>query len=387
MGIKLAYLFDQPLPLRAAECEQLINTISALSKIDYDITLFIPGDRTKPAPTLQELQSFYRVDGNFRVEAIYSVFPAQRLIEKTVHPLMCSTLLRKKLRGFDLVYTRNIPSIFASLAAGVPCLYDTYRPWPAQYYHALVPMFRAFFKHPKFMGIALHSEYARQSYIDFGMPEDKLLTAHNGFNPDLFKPVLSQSEAKAKAGIESEQPLALYAGRMDPEKGIGSLIDLAEQTPECNFIFIGSHGHGPLEERMDKLPNVQYTGWVSPDELTQFYYAADILMLPLTTLMYKKNGNTVLPIKLYSYFAAGRAIFAASAPDVTELLKDGENARLVPQGDAEAAIEKFHELVHSQELRDHLAEGARISSMSLTWDARAELLDGFIRRRLEAISK
>ena len=204
MGLKLAYLFDQPLPLRAAECEQLINTISALSKRGYEITLFIPGDRTKAAPTLKELQAFYRVDGDFKVESIYSVFPTKRLIEKAVHPLMFSTLLRKKLQGFNLVYTRNIPAIFASLAAGVPCLYDTYRPWPAQYYHALVPMFRALFKQPKFLGAALHSEYARQSYIEYGMAEDKLLTAHNGFNPELFKPVLSQSEAREKAGIATD---------------------------------------------------------------------------------------------------------------------------------------------------------------------------------------
>lgn len=383
--LKLAYIFDQTLPVPAADTEQLVNTVSALSKLDYDCTLFIPASNTEDNPTLETLQNFYHVDGRFNLELLHSIFPGARIAEKTIHPLLCATLLRKKLRGFDLVYTRNIPAVAAALACRIPVMYDTYRPWPIQYHHVLRPLLRAFFADPKFIGAALHSSYARNAYTEMGIPENRTIVAHNGFNPKLFEPALNRSDARAALGLTGTRPIATYSGRMDPNKGIDSLLDLAEKTPECDFFFIGSDGHGPLETRAESLPNVKIQGWVPFDQLSTWLYASDILMLPISSFALKVVGNTVLPIKLYAYFAAKRAIFAPHSPDTAELLKDGVNACLVPQNAPAAALARFHALVRSPQTIEQLAVGAADTAKSLTWDARAAILDRFIRQRLEEI--
>ena len=58
------------------------------------------------------------------------------------------------------------------------------------------------------------------------------------------------------------------------------------------------------------------------DQLSHFLFAADILMIPEPKV--KTVGNTVLPMKLFQYLAAGRAIYAPDAPDTAELLTHGK---------------------------------------------------------------
>ena len=115
---KLAYIFDQTLPAPTADSEQLMNTVAALSRRGYDCTLFLPASNESENTNPDALRAFYHVDGDFRIELLHSVFPGPRLLEKVVHPALCATLLRRRLRGFDLVYSRNIPALAAALVEG-----------------------------------------------------------------------------------------------------------------------------------------------------------------------------------------------------------------------------------------------------------------------------
>ena len=127
--MKIAYIFDQPLPGKEADQMQLINTIAALSRHGCEVTLFLPASNVDDLPTADALREYYKIDAPFKLDCIHSIFPGPRIAEKVVHPLLCTTLLRKKLRTFDLVYSRNIPAIVTSLSTGMPTMYDTYRPW------------------------------------------------------------------------------------------------------------------------------------------------------------------------------------------------------------------------------------------------------------------
>ena len=383
--LKLAYIFDQVLPAHTAESEQLIHTLSALARRGYDCTLFCPASNVAENPTAESLRNFYHVEGRFSLELLHSIFPGPRIPQKIIHPLLCASLLRPKLKSFDLVYSRNIPAIAAALMTGIPAMYDTYRPWPEQYHHALRPLFQAFFHCRHFLGAALHSAYARKTYTDMGIPEEKTLVAYNGYQQEDFTPILTIEQARKKLGLPKDTPIALYSGRMDAEKGVGTLLDLAEKTPECHFIFAGSIHCGEIEKRANLLQNVTILGWLDQQELILYLYAADVLMLPLSNHPLKAAGNTVLPIKTFSYLAAGRAIFAPLSPDTSELLVHGVNAWLVAPDDPTAALHSFQTLIHDSDKIQKIALGARESAALYTWDKRAEKLDEFIRTRLKQI--
>jgi glycosyltransferase involved in cell wall biosynthesis len=90
----------------------------------------------------------------------------------------------------------------------------------------------------------------------------------------------------------------------------------------------------------------------------------------------------VLPLKLFSYLAAGRPILAPAAPDTAELLEDGGNALLVPPGEPEAAAAALDRILGDAKLADRLSAGALASARDLTWDRRAEKIHFFLEERL-----
>ena len=208
--MKIAYIFDQPLPGKEADQMQLINTIAALSRHGCEVTLFLPASNVDDLPTADALREYYKIDAPFKLDCIHSIFPGPRIAEKVVHPLLCTTLLRKKLRTFDLVYSRNIPAIVTSLSTGMPTMYDTYRPRPIQY-AAMIPLFRLIFMDRNFLGIALHSEYSRQAYISKGFDPHKLITAQrrgSGFDGARAR---RQNRHVCRANIDEKRARSRFA--------------------------------------------------------------------------------------------------------------------------------------------------------------------------------
>jgi glycosyltransferase involved in cell wall biosynthesis len=90
----------------------------------------------------------------------------------------------------------------------------------------------------------------------------------------------------------------------------------------------------------------------------------------------------VLPIKLFAYLAAGRPILAPAAPDTAELLEHGSNAWLIPPDDPDAAAHGLDRLLGDRALAGRLSANALRLSEGLTWDRRAEKIEGFLRERL-----
>lgn len=384
--MKVAYVFDQVLPCVAADVEQVVNTISAMSKLPgVELTLIIPADNDKINTNAEEIRQFYHVDGPFKVELYHSTFPGNRMIEKVAHPLICARYY-KVMRQFDVIYCRNIPAVCMALALKIPVVLDTFRPYPMQH-PVLIPLFKLFFNNPYFLGMTYHSDYARQSYIKIGVDEGKTCVAHNGYSKLQFEPVLTKKEAREKLGLPLDAKIAVYTGRVVMKKGLNHLIALAKARPDVHFVFVGSNEKGEFEEAVESLQNCHIVGWKGFGEIAPYLYAGDVVMIPPTLGPLKKVGNTVLPIKLYSYFASGRAIYAPDAPDTAELLKHNVNAWLVTPDNAEAELAGFNELIDNNELLDRLSARVAEDSKVLTWDARAVCVMKFIETRLSVLGK
>ncbi|MCA9580692.1 MAG: glycosyltransferase, partial [Myxococcales bacterium] len=233
---------------------------------------------------------------------------------------------------------------------------------------------------PRFVGAILHSEHARRSFERIGVPPERLLVAHNGYDPERMEPRLSTVEARAALGLP-EQPTVAYSGRVQMSKGLDIVLEMATRCPEIHFLLVGSEGEGEVERHARRLPNVTVVPWQKFDRTVRYLYAADVLLLP-PSLGPLAVGNTVLPMKLFLYLAAGRALLAPKAPDTEELLVHGSNSRLVEPGDAEVASDALRALVEDHETRQRLAEGAFETGKGLTWDARASRIEAFLAERL-----
>src|SRR5687768_14192140 len=70
LTVKIAYLFDRPLPATETDSEQAVKTVAALSRLGIEITLVLPRDPSHEPASAEELCRYYQVEGGFAVEHV-----------------------------------------------------------------------------------------------------------------------------------------------------------------------------------------------------------------------------------------------------------------------------------------------------------------------------
>jgi glycosyltransferase involved in cell wall biosynthesis len=376
--VRILYSYDSPLPNTGADTEQVVNTVAALARRGVEMGLLLPGPASGQDDG-RELREYYQVQGDFTVHRLRWKYHGLRAPEKWSHALRAAH--HPAVRAADLAYTRNLPGAWCLLRAGHRVVYEHFRPWGDQF-PPLRPWLRRLLRHPGCVAYISHSDHTRQSFLRLGAPEDKMLVAHNGWDPHRLEPRLSSAEARARLGLPGTGPIAVYSGRMNLRKGLDMVLAAARALPGMLFVLVGSEGEGPVEAEARRLTNVRVVPWLRFSELAPWLYAADVLIIPPSLAPLERHGNTVLPLKLFLYLAAGRALLAPQAPDTAELLQDGRNAALVPPGDLPATVAALTRLAAEPARREVLAAGALATAAGLTWDARAERIHRFLAERL-----
>lgn len=380
--MRIAYVHDQLLPTNDTGVEQLVNTISGFSKNGATGTLFLPRPLWGGAPDREAIKAFYDVERLFELRFFRSAFPSSRVPEKAGHALRLA--LHRPLRDYDVVYTRNIPFLFSGVAAGLPLVYETYRPWPTQY-PALAPLFRRAMGAKNFVGAVFHSNYCRDHYLDSGIAGERLRAIYNGYDKRRFEPRLDASTAKAALQLPADRLTVGYTGRVLANKGMPIVLEMARRRPEVLFLLVGADGEeAEMEQEAKALENVRIYPWQSYRELPRYLYAADILLIPPTLSALEKARNTVLPMKLFQYLAAARPVLAPIAPDTAELLIHEKNALLVEPDDVDAACCGLDRLSSDVTLRQALGAAAQALAADLTWEARGAKILAFVEERLAA---
>ena len=254
----------------------------------------------------------------------------------------------------DLIWTRDLVAAAACARAGLPVVFETYRPDIATR-RRFAPWRSICFSSPHVRGFILHSQVAAAAFIDAGAAPDRCVVAHNGFAPSLMTPALDRGEARRLLGIPADRPLVVYAGHSGPEKGLDALIRMAAAAPQLSFLILGLNPDSgeadaiAREARAAGATNLLLRTRVRVSEVAPYLYAADCLIIPPSDEPLRRFRGTVMPMKLFMYLAAGRPILAPRLPDIEEMLRDGVTARLVPAGEtmpAVAALVQLLSLIH-----------------------------------------
>jgi len=160
------------------------------------------------------------------------------------------------------------------------------------------------------------TEFARQKFIEGGLPADKIVVKPNFVHPD---PGLS---------LHSSDYM-LFVGRLSQEKGISTLLQAWEQGQGRGKLRIV--GQGPLQEEVqaaaDRLPNVEFLGQRRVEEVYDLMAEAQALILP--SEWYETFGRVAVEA-----FAKGTPVIAARIGAVAELVDEGRTGLLFTPGDA-----------------------------------------------------
>lgn len=364
---------------RKADREQSVNTAAALARRGVEVTLLMPRGPDDPPFGADDLRAWFAVEGDFRLVQRPSRWAGEALFRTLMW--LRQVYNDPELAGADLLYSRIPAMLGMGQRAPLPFVTEQYRPWPDDW-PVIRPLVRRTARHDRCLGLILHSDYAAGAYRRAGVAEEKILVAHNGATPLPPDAALGKDEARARLDLPPGRPIALYAGRVNAEKGLDQILALAALRPGILFVLVGSEGQGPIEAEAAGLANVRIVPWQAPAALPAWLRAADLLVIPPSRAPLDQFRNCVLPLKLFSYLAAGRPILAPTAPDTAELLEDGENALLVPAGAPEAAAQALDRILGDRALADRLGAGALASARDLTWDRRAEKIEAFLEARL-----
>ncbi len=375
--MRIAYVVPVVLPSPETNTQQMMKTVDALAAEGAEVDLILSSSRRVRRLGLTafeaELRDYYSLTAPFRLVALRSIEPDERLeLQRPFHALRSCLWLPPG--RYDVVYTRSRATPFLCVLRAQAVVFETYRrlghEWPR-----LVALYALLARRRSFLGIVTHSHLARLSIEAAGFPADKLATIHNGHDPDDMLPRLAREEARARLGLDGTRPLCCYAGNLGARKGLSALLDVALLTPEIDYIVVGGQARevAALEARGRQrgLTNLRCLGWRPASELTPFLYAADVLVIPPTAEPLQTHGRTVLPMKTFTYLAAGRPIVAPALPDLKEVLTHGESAWLVPPDQAQAAAAAIRRITTDPALAGRLGTGARERSAGLTWRVRA----------------
>ena len=139
-----------------------------------------------------------------------------------------------------------------------------------------------------------------------------------------------------------DQRVALYAGRLAPNKGLDLVLDAAARSPRWLFLVAGEGGElERLRERAasEQLDNVRFLGWVPNAAMASVYDAADVVLLPFLREEPLSRG-------MVEALSRGRALAATAHGGPLDAVEDGRNGVLfAPEpGALASALERLERI-------------------------------------------
>jgi len=205
----------------------------------------------------------------------------------------------------------------------------------------------------------------------------KVVIIPPGVDPERFKPI-NKKEAKKRVGIPCGDTNILFAGRIEPLKGIDTMLlamSLIQQNyPElvnntCMAIIGGDPWADDLDEEMARLQKlrsdldihdlVTFLGAKDQTILPNYYAAAEIVVMPSH---YESFGMVALEA-----MAMGTPVIASEVGGLAYLVQDGFNGFHVPSRDPEALAERIYELLTNKACRQLLGQQAREYAQQYAW--------------------
>jgi glycosyltransferase involved in cell wall biosynthesis len=169
----------------------------------------------------------------------------------------------------------------------------------------------------------------------------------------------------------------LCVGRLDPEKSIDTLIRaLGELPPEATLVVAGS---GSVEHELHALAEqlvpgrVRFLGFVQPDELVDWYAAADVFVLPSRSEQWGMTLNEA--------GAAGLPLVATDAAGgAHDLIEDAVSGFRVAAGDEQALAAALTRLATDEPFRDAAGLRSRELAEQLTAERWADAVSALARK-------
>ncbi len=198
-----------------------------------------------------------------------------------------------------------------------------------------------------------------------------------GVDLNRFQPI-DKKTAKRRVGIPCGDANILFAGRIEPLKGIDTMLRamalLQERCPAavencCMAIVGGDPWADDLDDEMARLQQlcadldihdlVVFLGAKDQEILPNYYAAAEMVVMPSH---YESFGMVALEA-----MAMGTPVIASEVGGLAHLVQDGHTGYHVPSRDPEALADRIFALLSNPHCREFLGHNAREYAKKYSW--------------------
>jgi len=208
----------------------------------------------------------------------------------------------------------------------------------------------------------------------------KITVIPPGVDTSRFYPI-PKDEAKAVVGISPDDRMILFVGRIEPLKGLETLLHalalLKESgTNQCCPMYLVVIGGEPdvtpetMNAEMSRLFSLRddlnlenmviFLGKQAQDTLPYYYSAAEVVVVPS---FYESFGMVALEA-----MACGTPVIASQVGGLAFLVQDGKTGYVVPDGDAQELCDRLLLVMRDRELRTKLGDQAAAAARAYDWE-------------------
>jgi glycosyltransferase involved in cell wall biosynthesis len=190
-------------------------------------------------------------------------------------------------------------------------------------------------------------ESVRSIVIASGVAPDRVVTISAGVDSERFHPGVSGQEVRKELGLGAAPVVGLVAN-VRGSKGHNVFLEAARavlaRKPDTRFLVVGDGvGFDEVSRRVREMgldPSVRLTGFRR--DIPEVMAALDVLVLP-------SIRSEAIPQVIPQALAVGTPVVASTVGGSPELIRDGENGRLVPPGDPRALADAILALLGEPE--------------------------------------
>ncbi|NQU44035.1 glycosyltransferase family 1 protein, partial [bacterium] len=191
--------------------------------------------------------------------------------------------------------------------------------------------------------------------VEKGLSAGKVRVYPRGVDGERFHPDLADPAIRHRYGLNENETVLLYAGRLSPEKNLHVLAEAyRKMISEGDRARLVLAGEGPTRKELEKglagTPAV-FTGFLEEEDLAALMASSDVLVQPSATETF---GSVVLEAQ-----ACGLSVIVTNAGGPRENMLPGQTGLVVEAGSVDDLHEAMESLAHDPNRRYAMGRAAR----------------------------
>ena len=183
-----------------------------------------------------------------------------------------------------------------------------------------------------------------------------------------FGPLRRDPTLRSKLGLDDDQPLLIYVGRLDGEKKPDLVVEAFRKLPPELGAQLALIGEGPLRDEIAALGDrrIRMPGYLNDRaELARWLASADVYVSAM--------ADETFGVSILEAQASGLPVVGVAAGAMLDRVTNS-TGRLGPVGDSAAMARNILAVLDAD--RTAMADQARAHALQFTWDSSMEALFG-----------